>query len=302
MIELQHKILIVDDAPINIQILNEALKESYRVFFATSGKDAIRLAASAVPDMILLDIMMPDMDGFEVCRVLKGDPVTREIPVIFITAMNQQENETIGLELGAADYITKPFNPDIVRLRVRNHLELKSQRDLLERLSFQDGLTGIQNRRAFDERYEREWRRAFRNRSEISIIMCDIDYFKAFNDSYGHLAGDDCLRKVAILFDSMLERPADIVARYGGEEFICLLPETDYPGAFSIAEKLRESVASMGIAHGYSPVSTTLTVSLGVATMIPQERTMPDHLISKADKQLYLAKQGGRNRVSGEPG
>jgi diguanylate cyclase (GGDEF)-like protein len=301
MNELQQKVLIVDDAPINIQILNEALKDRYRVFFATNGRDAIRIAASSVPDMILLDIMMPEMDGYEVCRIIKADQVTKDIPIIFITAMNQQENEAAGLELGAADYITKPFNPDIVKLRVRNQLELKRQRDLLSRLSLQDGLTGIPNRRSFDEHYDREWRRAFRNQSEISIIMCDIDHFKAYNDSYGHLAGDDCLRRVAGLMCTILERPADLVARFGGEEFICVLPETGLSGSMVIAEKLRGSVESMEIPHQYSPVAPMLTVSLGVATAVPHDEITSSDLISCADKQLYLAKQGGRNRVMGEP-
>jgi diguanylate cyclase (GGDEF)-like protein len=299
MNELQQKVLIVDDAPINIQILNEALKDRYRVFFATNGRDAIRIAASSVPDMILLDIMMPEMDGYEVCRIIKADKVTKDIPVIFITAMSQQENEAAGLELGAADYITKPFNPDIVRLRVRNQLELKRQRDLLSRLSLQDGLTGIPNRRSFDEHYDREWRRAFRNQAEIAIIMCDIDHFKSYNDSYGHLAGDDCLRRVAGLMRTILERPADLVARFGGEEFICVLPETGLSGSMAIAEKLRGSVVSMEITHQYSPVAPMLTVSLGVAAAVPNNEMKSSDLISCADKQLYLAKQGGRNRVMG---
>jgi len=302
MNNIQQKVLIVDDAPINIQILNEALKDQYRVFFAPCGKDAIRIASSSLPDMILLDVMMPEMDGYEVCRIIKDDEITRHIPVIFITAMNQQENEAAGLELGAADYITKPFNPDIVRLRVRNQLELKSQRDLLSRLSFQDGLTKISNRRAFDEYYEREWKRAFRNKSEISIIMCDIDHFKAYNDSYGHLAGDNCLEKVAGTISNLLDRPADLSARYGGEEFICVLPETDLAGAMVTAEKLRVAVEAMQIAHHYSPVAPVLTVSLGAATVVPNDDLTPNNLIDLADKQLYIAKQSGRNRVKAEQG
>ena len=302
MNEMQQKILIVDDAPINIQILNEALKDRYRIFFATNGRDALRLATSAMPDMILLDVMMPEMDGYEVCRAIKADPVMKDIPIIFITAMNQQDNETTGLELGAADYITKPFNPDIVRLRVRNQLELKRQRDLLSRLSFQDGLTGIANRRAFDEHYDREWRRALRNKSEISIIMCDIDQFKCYNDSYGHLAGDDCLRRVAELRGKLLERPAALVARYGGEEFISVLPETGLAGAQVTAEKIRAAVEALAIPHQCSRVAPVLTVSLGVASVVPTAEMDPDDLISVADSHLYLAKQGGRNRLSADPG
>lgn len=210
------KLLIVDDAPINIQLLNDVLKDDVRVFFATNGSDALKIASTTIPDLILLDIMMPEMDGYEVCRKLKTDPLLRDIPVIFITAKSQQEDEATGLELGAVDYITKPFSPGIVRLRVRNHLELKRQRDLLGRLSFLDGLTGLPNRRGFDEFLSREWRRAVRNKSHISIVMIDIDKFKDYNDSYGHLAGDDCLKKVAAILENSLDRAADFVARYGG--------------------------------------------------------------------------------------
>jgi diguanylate cyclase (GGDEF)-like protein len=292
-----HKILIVDDAPINIQVLNEALRDRYRIFFATSGEDALKLVATTLPDLILLDVMMPDMDGYEVCRRLKADPLLQGIPVIFVSAMTQQEDETIGLELGAVDYITKPFSPAIVQLRVRNQLELKRQRDLLERLAMVDGLTGLPNRRAFDDLFEREWRRASRNRSAVSLLMLDIDHFKAYNDAYGHLVGDDCLKQVAIALAQALVRPADFVARFGGEEFVCVLPETDGDGALVMAEKLRQAVEQLQIPHRMSPTTDRVTISCGVATQMPDTDRDSAALVGMADEQLYRAKHAGRNRI-----
>ncbi|MBT0664107.1 PleD family two-component system response regulator [Geobacter pelophilus] len=296
------KVLVVDDAPINIQLLNDALQENHRVFFATNGKDALKIAATSLPDLILLDIMMPDMDGYEVCRKFKADPLLKDIPIIFITAMSQQEDESSGLELGAVDYITKPFNPSIVRLRVRNQLELKRQRDLLGRLSCMDGLTGLHNRRGFDEFIDREWRRAIRNRSPMSIIMIDIDHFKDYNDAYGHLAGDDCLKRVAYLLEASLERPADFIARYGGEEFICVLPDTEMPGTLVLAEKLRLAIESAAIPHQFSMVAPCVTISLGAISEIPSPASDSKELLNRADKLLYLAKRKGRNQVAGDQG
>lgn len=293
----RQKILIVDDAPINIQVLNEALQRDYHTFFATSGRDALRIAAEVLPDLVLLDVMMPDMDGYEVCRAMKASAELRDIPVVFVTAMSQQEDETVGLELGAVDYITKPFNPVIVRLRVRNQLELKRQRDMLARLSLLDGLTGIPNRRAFDDYYQREWKRALRCKRELSILLVDIDYFKGYNDAYGHLAGDDCLRRLSVGLSTSLSRPADFMARYGGEEFIGVLPETDCCGATLIAEEIRCKVEAMGIPHVSSPLRQFVTVSVGVASMVPERRVDAAELISIADKALYMAKSEGRNRV-----
>lgn len=291
------KILIVDDAPINIQVLNESLRERFRIFFATSGVDALKLAAKLQPDLILLDVIMPDMDGYEVCRQLKADPLLMDIPVIFISAMSQQQDETIGLELGAVDYITKPFSPAIVQLRVRNHLELKRQRDLLGRLAMIDGLTGLPNRRAFDEVFAREWRRAARTQSATAVLMIDIDYFKYYNDGYGHLAGDDCLKKVGKVLAATLERAADFVARFGGEEFVAILPDTDCVGAETIAEKLRLKIEQLQISHVSPTGFPWLTISIGGATVVADSGRDPLALVAAADSQLYLAKQLGRNRA-----
>lgn len=294
-------ILLVDDAPTNIQMLNETLKDGYHLFFATNGKDALRIAAESLPDLILLDVIMPEMDGYEVCRALKADPSLRNIPIIFITAMNQQEDEAIGLELGAVDYITKPFNPTIVRLRIRNQIELKRQRDLLARLSHLDGLTGIPNRRALDDIMEREWRRGTRSLKPLSLLMLDIDHFKAYNDSCGHLAGDDCLRTVAQTLKSPLGRAADIVGRYGGEEFLAILPETDAAGARVVAEEIRTAVSNLALAHPASPQGSTITVSIGIATAVAHREQFHTCLLDAADRALYQAKLEGRNRVVAAP-
>jgi diguanylate cyclase (GGDEF)-like protein len=289
-------VMIVDDKPINIRILCEAFRDEYAIVFATSGREALDMAEKTHPDLILLDIMMPEMNGYDVCRSIKLDPFLNQIPVIFITAMSQQEDEISGLQLGAVDYITKPFNPDIVRLRVRTHLELKKYRDLHARIALQDGLTGIPNRRSFDETLMREWQRARRNASELSLVMIDIDHFKSYNDSYGHLAGDDCLRRVTAAVAQSL-RVTDYLARYGGEEFACILPDTGEEGALISAERIRCHVASASIPHGASPVAPHVTVSLGIASMVPSEKMAPESLIEMADRMLYRAKDGGRNRV-----
>ena len=295
--DVRQKVLIVDDVPTNIMVLNEILQNDYRIFFSTSGQNALNLAIKESPDLILLDVMMPEMDGFEVCVQLKTNVATRDIPVIFVTAMGEVADEAHGLEVGAIDYITKPISPSIVKMRVKNHLEMKRQRNLLSDLSSRDGLTGIPNRRRFDEFFEQEWRRAERVGLPLSLIMMDIDFFKPFNDNYGHSAGDVCLKKVAHALLDCVKRPADLVARYGGEEFSCILPETDIIGASSVAKDLRDHIRKLQIPHDYSKVTNHVTISIGVATVIPP---YPEHytvLIEKADKQLYRAKMEGRDRI-----
>ncbi|MBW2303985.1 MAG: PleD family two-component system response regulator [Deltaproteobacteria bacterium] len=300
MLDKKQTILIVDDAPANIKVLGEALRDEYKVRMAVSGSKGLEIATSSnPPDLILLDIVMPDLDGYEVCRRLKAMKSTQNIPIIFITGKTEEEDETKGLELGAVDYITKPFSLPIVKARVRTHMELKRHRDLLENLSTLDGLTGIPNRRRFDEFLEREWSRALREPELLSLVLMDIDFFKAFNDTYGHGAGDDCLRKVAKTLSVQAKRPMDFVARYGGEEFVCVLPGTDLDGAIQVAENMRRKIESLNIPHSRSAVADRVTISLGVATTIPSKRLRPQDLVEGADKALYKVKNGGRNRVEG---
>ncbi|SFI08995.1 diguanylate cyclase (GGDEF) domain-containing protein [Tindallia magadiensis] len=291
-------ILVVDDSPVNIQMLGQLLKNEWTVKVATNGKTALSIANSEdPPDLILLDVMMPEIDGYKICEILKASEATKDIPVIFVTAMSQQEDEAKGLELGAIDYITKPYHASIVKARVRNHLELKQYRDLLKDASLIDGLTGIPNRRRFDEVLSTEWKRSFRDGKPISVLMADIDYFKRYNDHYGHLEGDECLRKVADCLRRTLKRPGDLVARYGGEEFVGIMPMTGEDGAFTIAESFRKAVEAMEIEHVDSPISEVVTISVGVSTMIPSDKVEAEKLVEKADNALYEAKKTGRNQV-----
>lgn len=297
-VKSRQKILIVDDVPENLEIINGILEEDYEVFLATSGKQAIDIAVAENPDLILLDVMMPDMNGYDVCRELKSHKQFRHIPIIFLTSMNNPESEAKGLELGAIDYIIKPFNPDIVEMRIKNHLELKRHRDILENLSSRDGLTGIANRRRFDEFFEQEWWRAKRKKTQLSLILMDIDHFKQYNDNYGHLAGDDCLKQIALTLDNQLKRPTDLIARYGGEEFVCILPDTDNKGALQIAKQFMKSISDLKIPHSYSNAADHVTISLGVATITPSNSSLSkEELIKVADKNLYEAKANGRNQV-----
>jgi diguanylate cyclase (GGDEF)-like protein len=292
-------VLVVDDAPSNLVILTESLRPEFDIRIATSGPEALRLVGETPPDLILLDILMPDMDGYEVCRQLKAHPATRNIPVIFLTAKGDVSDETMGLALGAVDYIVKPVSVPIVLARVRAHVELKRRGDLLETLSLRDGLTGIPNRRRLDDCLERSWRQALRNGTSLSMIMADIDDFKAYNDTYGHMAGDECLRAVARALAGVLKRPGDLAARFGGEEFAMVLEETTLSGALHLAESMRLAVEALGMENTGSRVSEVVTVTLGAACAVPTPTQKPDSLLAMADRKLYEAKQAGRNRVLG---
>jgi len=290
-------VLAIDDAPYNLKLLGQILVPDYRFLLATKGVDGLEIALTQRPDLILLDVVMPDMTGHEVCKQLKANPLTQNIPVVFITALKEQTDEAYGLEIGAIDYITKPFCPAIVRARVRNHLELKRYRDMLESLASTDGLTGIPNRRQFDQALDREWRSAIRRKTPLSLVLIDIDYFKVYNDRYGHLLGDECLRAVGQALMGGPRRPAELVARYGGEEFACMLPDTDLAGATHVARELLERVNSLAIPHEGSQVSDHVTLSLGAACLAPQVGQSSAELIQLADEKLYLAKKSGRNQV-----
>lgn len=295
------KLLVVDDQPINIRIINELFRADCDMHMATHGEQAIAISKTLQPDLILLDIMMEGMDGLEVCRRLKSDPTTAAIPVIFITAKSEENDEALGLELGAVDYISKPLNSAIVRARVKTHLTLKLQNDYLKGLASLDGLTGIPNRRAFDVRLTQAWNQACREGGTLSLMMIDIDYFKRYNDHFGHLLGDQCLRQVAETIAQSVNRPYDMAARFGGEEFVCILPDTHLQGALTLAKKIQHSISQLAIAHPASAVSEQLTLSIGIASLMPRIGSEPTELIALADKQLYQAKNNGRNQVHCPP-
>jgi diguanylate cyclase (GGDEF)-like protein len=294
------KLLVVDDQPINIQVMYLAFAGDYHVFMATSGEQALTVCKNNPPDLILLDVVMPGMDGFEVCTRLKSDQTTSHIPVIFVTAHTDAAQETHGLSVGAVDFIAKPVNPDVVRARVKTHLTLKFQSDLLRKLVFLDGLSGVFNRRYFDQQISTEWARSVRSNSPLSLILLDVDFFKLYNDRYGHQAGDDALRTIAMALKSTLRRPADLVARYGGEEFACVLPDTSFEDAMSIAQELESKIRNQGIPHEKSTVDHVVTISLGLATRDGNTDGDAPALIGLADKLLYQAKHTGRGRVCGE--
>jgi diguanylate cyclase (GGDEF)-like protein len=291
------KLLVVDDQPINIQVMYRCFAGDYQVFMATSGEQALAMCKSNPPDLILLDVVMPGLDGFEVCKQLKADEATQHTPVIFVTSHTDPAQETHGLHLGAVDFIAKPVNPDVVRARVKTHLTLKFQSDLLRQLVFLDGLTGVFNRRYFDQQIATEWSRASRNQSPLSLILLDVDFFKRFNDHYGHQAGDDVLRLVSNALKTCLRRPADLVARYGGEEFGCILPETSYEDALLIANELERKVRELAIANASSSVDGVITVSVGLATRSGNADGDVGALIGLADSLLYQSKRTGRGRV-----
>ena len=235
--------------------------------------------------------------GVEVCRQLKGDALTRDIPVLFVTAHDDLDAEAHGLDCGAVDFITKPIHPRIVRARVRAHVTLKQQRDMLRGLAYVDGLTGLCNRRGFDERLITEWQRAQRSGQWLALALIDVDHFKHYNDHHGHQAGDDCLRAIAGALVEAAWRPADLVARYGGEEFAAILPETPLDGTQAVAERLEAQVRQMALPHGAPAAAPFVTVSLGVAVARGREGLSIAELLAIADRELYRAKAAGRARV-----
>ena len=290
-------LLIVDDEKHNRTLLTELLQDDYQIILAKNGVQALKKARERSPDLILLDVLMPEMDGLAVIRALKAGDATRHIPVIFVSALDSILDEERGLELGAVDYITKPFHPPIVRVRVRNHLQSVHQRRLLEQLAMIDSLTEIPNRRRYAEVYKLEWRRCLRNSKALSLIIVDVDHFKIYNDTYGHAAGDLVLKRVAKAIQSALKRPADFVARYGGEEFAVVLPEIDAGFAQQVAEAIRAAVQALAIAFPESATSPWVTVSLGGASWLPRHNEVDTELFGRADQCLYDAKRSGRNQV-----
>lgn len=299
IINKDSSILIVDDNPNNLQVLGQIVKSlGSKIAFAKAGKDALEYLKENNVDIVLLDIMMPGMDGYEVCREIKSNPETCSITVIFITAMSDSMHEKKGFELGAVDYISKPFNPEIVKARVLTHLTLKRKTDLLEQLAGLDGLTDIPNRRSLNHELIKEIENAFENNGLFSFVMLDIDNFKNYNDNYGHSAGDFCLRSIAAKIRALAIENDGFAARFGGEEFAVILRGKGGEAAVDFGNSLRERVEDLKIEHGFSDVSGFVTISIGIATIELKNLVDEKIIIDTADEALYSSKKNGKNRVT----
>ncbi len=295
----QAVVLVVDDQPINIQVIYQILGNDYKVLMATSGEQAINVCTSSMPDLVLMDVMMPEQDGLQTCKLMKANDAIADIPVIFVTGVQQQADEDACWQAGAVDFIQKPFNANTLRHRVNAHLTLKKQSDLLRSMAFIDGLTSVFNRRYFDQVLPKQLSASRRRHSPLAILLIDIDHFKLFNDHLGHLAGDDALRRVAQALKACCYRPHDAVARYGGEEFVAVLPDTDAAGAVCVAEKMLSTVRELAITHPAAPLGI-ISISIGIA-IADRETSYSSDVTERADSQLYLAKKNGRNCYRLEP-
>ena len=323
-------ILIVDDRPENLVALENLLESpELNIVRAMSGQEALGLMFDHDFALALLDVHMPEMDGFETAELMRGNARTRHIPIIFVTANHTEPRNLFrGYDSGAVDYLFKPLDPQRLLSKVYIFLEIHRQRlalqaktreldakilelealqaELQEKniqlqlLSSLDGLTGIPNRRHFNETLDLEWTRLAREQQPLSLVLLDVDHFKRFNDTYGHVVGDRCLKRVAGALASQLKRPADLAARYGGEEFAAILPGTALEGARHIAEAMRATVQGLEIEHAASPIASVVTISLGVSSVVPAPGCNIVDLIQAADRGLYRAKQTGRNRVVSE--
>lgn len=303
-------ILLVDDNPGMIQVMARSLSGQGQLRFATSGTAALRHMRDQPPDLVLLDAEMPGLSGYQVCEAMKGDPLLADIPVIIVTGHSGPESELKSLDIGAADFIAKPISEPLLVARVKTQLRVKALTDELRRIATTDALTEVANRRCFNDTLAREWRRGLRAVDPICMLMIDVDHFKAFNDLYGHPAGDVCLRSVAQALRGAVMRPADLVARYGGEEFALLLPQTPREGAEHMARRVLGLVADLGVPHEAARAARHVTVSVGVACFDSTEWGLgPDRqpmltddalpcdfnaLVLAADQALYAAKRAGR--------
>jgi diguanylate cyclase (GGDEF)-like protein len=291
------KVLIVDDDKTSLLYLCKVLDGYTQVLQAQSGQQAIDKALSLKPDLILLDINMPEMSGFEIIKILKNDPATVSIPVVFVTACTAAIDEEKGFLLGAVDYIRKPYQPIVVKARVRNQLQLIENRKILEKAAWIDALTAIPNRRQYDKTLEVEWASGCRLKEAMALIMIDIDNFKRYNDVYGHPEGDRVLIKVANALKVCVKRPRDLVARYGGEEFVIILPLTTRDGGMKIADDCRRAIQELAIVHPETQAGV-VTISCGGVNILPTADQTALDVVALADKQLYRSKSEGRNRVS----
>lgn len=290
------KILLVEDSAVQRSILTRQLTEhGFEVLSAVDGEEAVALARSVLPDLILLDLMLPKVDGLEVCRRLKASSHTASVPVVFITSSRSPEEKIKALECGAHDFLTKPVMQQELLIRIRFLLRQKQLVENLAEQARKDPLTGLSNRRQLMSDLSLEMERAKRYGTPLALILLDVDHFKKYNDSYGHPAGDEVLRQVARLL-TLNVRAFDKVARYGGEEFVVILPQTNLPGAVAAAEKLRRVVEGHPFLGGETQPGGKLTVSLGVAGF-PGHAGSVDDLLQRADQAMYRAKAAGGNRV-----
>lgn len=292
-------ILVVDDMTTTLLLIHDLLKDTYEVKIAKSGAKALEILESPNDiDLILLDIEMPDINGYDVCKRIKNNETIKNIPIIFITGRTSQEDEEYGLNLGAIDYITKPFNKAIVKLRIKNYLDLKIKNDMLEKLSMYDGLTNIRNRRYFDETFEKTFNEIKRDKKSLAVLMIDIDFFKPYNDNYGHGQGDETLRKVAKALEKTIKRASDFVARYGGEEFVILLKDINKDGVEAVANNLLNAVRELKITHEFSKIENYVTISIGASFYNSSSDITKLELLLKADETLYSVKNNGRNNFA----
>ena len=308
------KVLVADDARVmRFATLRILKKLGLEAIEAEDGLQALELFEREKPDLVLIDVQMPGLDGLEVVRRIRQLSAEHWVPVIFLTSMEDDADFTRGIEAGGDDYLTKPVSPVVLEAKIRAMrrlddmrrelmavtLELREANERLARLSQQDGLTGLANRRRFDLDLMREMGRARRERRPIALVVADVDYFKVFNDTYGHPAGDDCLRRIAGALRATCRRPGDVAARYGGEEFALILPDTTEEAARQRAVEAMRAVASLEIEHRGSEVARTVTMSFGVAGCVPDAQVVADTLVERADRALYAAKRAGRNMALG---
>ncbi|UER67593.1 diguanylate cyclase [Borrelia sp. BU AG58] len=289
------KLLLVDDTPTNLDLLIDILQDEYEIRVAVNGFDALKQVKFDSPDLILLDVLLPDISGYEVCKRLKGDPETRDIPVIFISSRDSTDAQLEGFNVGGVDYILKPFNSRIIDARIKTHLELKRLRDHFKNLARIDGLTQIPNRRFFTDKFAKAWMKALEHKDRVIVGMLDIDYFKKYNDNYGHTNGDECLKLIAKSLNKIAIRYKIWVARYGGEEFILFSVNKSLEEMINIVNLIIEDIRNLEIVHEYNSVSGFVTVSIGLAEQIPCDTNFTN-IIKLADDKLYEAKISGRNQ------
>lgn len=322
-------VLLVDDQAMVAEGIRRMLEteENIRFHYCPEPDKALKMALEVKPAVILQDLVMPDVDGMTLMRFYRNHPQTKRIPVIVLSSKEDPAIKRDAFNNGANDYLVKLPDPIELIARIRAHsshfymqlerdaayqilqdmqeqleesnAELEKRNIELQRLSAQDGLTGIANRRSFDKFLEDEWRRALRENAgaAIAVVLIDIDYFKLFNDGYGHQCGDDCLIKVAQTLDKCVHRASDLMARYGGEEFVAVLVDTDEQGAAIIAEQMQDAIQALALSHKYSKVANNISLSIGIASRVPSVESTPEQLIAEADKALYAAKAEGRNRT-----